>query len=169
VRSTRWRRSAWEQRLDQCWPDVSVTVELNGLGMRMLNIRKRIEALEKSLPPQIVPDSDDETMDRALAAVSEEDREVLMRIGQGRVVEEGGPRKEWADRETAALDAFGPIVERESRRAGYRSTHEFVASYCGGAMSAHKGGVRDMTTEGTDFTMHAGRAVSVQMSTGTLR
>jgi hypothetical protein len=99
--------------------------------MRMLNIRKRIEALEKSLPPQIVPDSDDETRDRALAGVSEEDREVLIRIGQGRLVE-GGEQREWTDRELAALDAFAPIAEREYRRAGYRSTHEFVASYCGG-------------------------------------
>jgi hypothetical protein len=100
--------------------------------MRALNIRKRIEALEKSLPPRRVPDSDDKTMDRALAGVSEEDREVLMQIGQGRLVEERERATEWTDRELAALDAFGPIVERESRRAGYRSTHEFVASYCGG-------------------------------------
>jgi hypothetical protein len=99
--------------------------------MRMLNIRKRLEALEKSLPPQIVPDSDDETMDRALAGVSEEDREILMRIGQGRLVE-GGEQREWTDRELAALDAFAPIAEREYRRSGYRSISEFTASYCGG-------------------------------------
>jgi hypothetical protein len=97
----------------------------------MQNLRRRLALLERSLPPVRGNDMDDETMDRALARVSEEDREVLMRIGQGRLAE-GGEQREWTDRELAALDAFAPIAERECRRAGYRSTSEFVASYCGG-------------------------------------
>jgi hypothetical protein len=104
----------------------------NRLEMRMQSVRRRIEALEKSLPPRSVPDSDDETMDRALARVCDDDREVLMRIGQRHLAEDGEQSSARTERELEALDAFGPIVERESRRAGYRSTLEFVASYCGG-------------------------------------
>jgi len=98
----------------------------------MLNIRKRIATLEASLPPRRIVDSDDETMDRALARVSEEDRQILMRIGQRGQPEDGEPRNEWTDEEIATLEAFGPVVERECRRAGYRSTSEFRVSYCGG-------------------------------------
>ena len=97
----------------------------------MQKLRRRIAQFERSLPPTRGDDVDDETMDRALAAVSAEDREILMQIGQGRQVAEGEQSNGWTDRELAALDGFGPIVERECRRAGYRSASEFTASYCG--------------------------------------
>ncbi len=86
----------------------------------MQKLRRRIAQFERSLPPTRGDDVDDETMDRALAAVSAEDREILMQIGQGRQVAEGEQSNGWTDRELAALDGFGPIVERECRRAESR-------------------------------------------------
>jgi hypothetical protein len=82
----------------------------------MQNLRRRLALLERSLPPVRGNDMDDETMDRALAAVSAEDREVLMRIGQRRLAVDGEQSTERTDSELAALDAFAPIAERECRR-----------------------------------------------------
>jgi hypothetical protein len=92
----------------------------------MPNLRKRIEALQKSFPSQPDPKVDDEIMRRAEARVSAEDREICERLSQR---EE--PCSEVTKREWEAVQAYDSAIKLECKRAGYRSLDEFQASYCG--------------------------------------
>jgi hypothetical protein len=73
------------------------------------------------------PTLNDEIMRLAEACVSEEDREICQRVTQ--------PQELWrksTKRECKAIEAYLSAIERECKRAGYRSLDEFQASYCGG-------------------------------------
>jgi hypothetical protein len=99
----------------------------------MLSLRKRVEALErslpqeKSLPSKCDPKVDDEIMRLAEATLSEQDREICERLAQPQE-----PCRTLTTRECKAFDAYLSAIKLECERAGYRSLDEFQASYCGG-------------------------------------
>src|ERR1035438_647817 len=100
---------------------------------RTPNLRKRVEALEKALPPR--PTSyvlsgersnaiDDEIMRLADAMVSEEDRQICEHwIGEDNLDREPTPR-EWK-----AINVYLAAIDIECKRAGYRSSDDFLVSY----------------------------------------
>ena len=104
---------------------------------RTPNLRKRVEALEKALPPPPTPCAlsgehsnaiDGEIMRLADAMVSEEDRQICERM-----LEEDQPGRESTERECAAIDKYLSAIAVECKRAGYSSIDEFQESYCGAA------------------------------------
>jgi len=94
---------------------------------RKPDLRRRVEALEKSLPPWLKPDArfDDEIVARAELRVSEEDRKICERALPK-------PMHEVTERDCAAMAAYHSAISLECTRAGYRTMDEFLASYCGG-------------------------------------
>jgi hypothetical protein len=79
--------------------------------MRMSGTRKRIEALERSLPPRLEPGgADDETVRAALQLLSDEDLEALQSAAEAESKRDGSVPSEHNPRSMQAQRAFARAI-----------------------------------------------------------
>src|SRR2546426_12393013 len=96
-------------------------------GAQMLNVRRRVEALERSRSLQRGPDRYDEIQRRAIQHLSTEDLRLLRDL-----IAQGRTQGELTDQECAATEAFTSVFEQEVRAAGYSSLSQFQRSCSSG-------------------------------------
>ena len=93
----------------------------------MPSVRKRLETLERSLPPRRSQAVENVVVVQALHRLSTEQ---LMSLRGAATDRQQGKVRELTERELAALAAYGSALDLECQRAGFRTIAEFERS-CG--------------------------------------
>ena len=88
----------------------------------MPSVRKRLETLERSLPPKLDPAVDRVIVGQALQCLSTEQ---LVSLRGAATDKQEGKVRELTKDELAALAAYGSALDRECKRAGFETIVEF--------------------------------------------